>query len=104
MTTTSEIPVTPGTPQRFSVTLSGVEYRLLLRFNQYLEAWQLTIANAAGTKLVEAVTLTTGEDVLSQHRHLGIGGQLFVVGTGHPDTPPTFTDLGDTAHLLYVTG
>lgn len=98
-----EIPLGPQ-PQRFAVTLSGVDYRLTV---QYRKAggigWVLDLADATDRPIVRGVPLVTGVDLLAQHRHLGFAGRLWVQGAGHPDDVPTFDDLGTGSHLFWVT-
>lgn len=102
MSTTSQIPVTAGTPQRFTITLSGVEYQMTLRFNQFLAAWVLNLGLPDGTALIDGLTLVTGEDLLAQYRHLGIPGSLTVVGDADVDSMPTFAQFGTDSHFLYT--
>lgn len=94
-----EIPLKP-TPQRFSITLSGTEYRLTL---QYRMGWYLDIAQVDGTPLVNGIPLVTGINLLEQHEYLNLGGRLWVQGAGDPDNVPTFDDLGVGSKLYWVT-
>ncbi|WP_431207513.1 phage baseplate plug family protein [Burkholderia cepacia] len=103
MTTFYEIPLTPD-PQTFTVTLSGVIYRLTV---QYRAAggtgWILDVADANGNPMVNGIPLVTGTDLLGQYAYLGFGGRLWVQGAASPDDVPTFDDLGVGSHLFWVT-
>lgn len=98
-----EIPLSPE-PQRFTITLSGVDYRLTV---QYRKAggigWVLDIADANNAPLVSGIPLVTGIDLLGQYRHLGFAGRLWVQGADDPDNVPTYGDLGIGSHVFWVT-
>lgn len=98
-----EIPLTPD-PQTFTVTLSGVIYRLTV---QYRDAggtgWILDVADASGNPLVNGIPLVTGVDLLGQYAYLGFGGRLWVQGAASPDDVPMFDDLGIGSHVFWVT-
>lgn len=99
------IPLETGTPQRFSITLGGVEYQLTLRYRNIAEGgWVLDIADANGTAIIGGIPLVTGADLLAQHKHLGLGGRLWVQTLSNPDAVPTFDNLGDDGVLYWVTG
>ena len=98
-----EIPLTPD-PQRFTVTLSGVDYRMTV---QYRAAggtgWVLDVADANNLPIVNGIPLVTGVDLLAQYRYLGFSGRLWVQGADNPDDVPTFDDLGIGSHVYWVT-
>ncbi|MDQ8034970.1 phage baseplate plug family protein [Bordetella genomosp. 1] len=95
---TYEIPLTP-TPQSFAISLGGTEYYFTVQFRGQ---WVLDIADAQEVPLVGGLPLVPGVELLSQHRHLGIPGRLYVVGADHPDDLPTFEDLGYGSRLYWV--
>lgn len=98
-----EIPLT-AIPQRFSITLSSVEYLLTLQYREAGGAgWVLDIADADGAALVSGIPLVTGTNLLEQYDHLGFGGRLWVQGGANPDDVPTFSDLGTASHVFWVT-
>lgn len=97
-----EIPITPATPQRFTITLGVVIYTLTFQWCAPAAAWLLTIGTQDGTTIAGGLLLVTGADLLEQLAYLGIQGQL-VVQTDHDiDAVPTFTSLGDAGHLYYL--
>lgn len=102
-TTVLEIPLTPETAQTLVVDLSGVSYTLTLRYNQFAQIWTLSLATSEGVDLLTGVDLVTGVDVLSQHRHLGIPGQLVAATDYDTDATPQFENLGIAGRLFYIT-
>ncbi|MDW3684910.1 hypothetical protein RA280_24780 [Cupriavidus sp. CV2] len=98
-----EIP-SSATPQRFRITLSGVEYQMTIQYRKAGGAgWVLDIADANDTPLVGGIPLVTGVNLLGQYAYLGFGGRLWVQGAGDPDDVPTFDDLGTGSHVFWVT-
>lgn len=98
-----KIPLSPN-PQRFVITLGGIDYQLKLVYRNVSEGgWVLDIADARGTPIVNGVPLTTGADLLHQYKHLGFGGRLWVQGAIDPDAVPTFDGLGVDSFLFWVT-
>ena len=104
MSTIYEIPLQVGTPQSFSITLGGVQYRLTLQYrNDPAAGWTLDIADSTGDPIISGIPLVTGADLLAQYAYLGFGGRLRVQTTSDPDAVPTFTNLGDDGLLYWVT-
>lgn len=99
------IPLQPGTPQTFSISLGGVQYQLSLRYRNDpagLGGWVLDIDDQNGNELLYGVPLVTGADLLAQQRHLGFNGGLYVQTNDNPDAVPTFENLGSNAVLYWV--
>jgi len=97
------VPLKPGAPQRLSVALGQVEYRLTLKYRDVEQGgWVLDIADANDAPIVSGVPLVTGADLLGQYKHLGFAGRLWVQTPSNPDAAPTFDGLGD-ALLWWVT-
>jgi hypothetical protein len=99
---TYEIP-TSARAERFSILLASIVYRLTLHWCAPLASWVLDIADSGGVALVCGLPVIPGVDLLAQHRHLGIGGHLFAVVDGDACAAPSFTGLGSTGHLYFVT-
>lgn len=98
-----EIPLSPE-PQRFTITLGGVDYRLTVQYRKAGGAgWVLDIADASNQPLISGLPLVTGVDLLAQYRHLQFGGRLWVQGAENPDDVPTYDDLGIGSHVFWVT-
>lgn len=99
------IPLQVGTPQTFSIQLSGVTYRLTFLYrNDPNGGWTVDIADVAGNPIVQGIPLVTGADLLAQHKDLGFQGALVVQTTNNPDAVPTFANLGKEAQVYWVVG
>lgn len=103
MATFYEIPLSAA-PQKFVITLSGIDYQLRLTYaNADGGGWVLDIADKQGTPIVQGIPLVTGANLLEQYPHLGFTGRLWVQGSQDPDAVPTFDNLGTGAFLFWVT-
>lgn len=98
-----EIPIQPGTAQKFSVQLSGVGYNFHLYWNDPAQNWVLDISDVDGNPIAFGIALVTGSNLLEQYNYLGFVGALIVQSDNDYDLVPNFTSLGDTGHLYYVT-
>lgn len=100
--TVYEIPLTP-TPQRFTITLSQVSYRMTVK---YADApgggWMLDIADVNGVAIVNGIPLVTGANLLAAYEYLGLSGALVVQTDHDTDAVPTFDNLGTESHLFFV--
>jgi len=97
-----EIPTTPN-PQTFSITLSGVQYRLTLKWNVTAQIWVLDIADIDNNLLVAGICVVTGTDLLEPFGYLNFNGQIFASTDTDPASPPNFENLGTTGHIYWVT-
>lgn len=103
MSTILTIPLQTGTPQTFSVQLSGVTYQFTLRYRNCDQGgWFLDIDDQAGNRLLSGVPLVTGANLLAQYGYMDFSGGLFVQTTSNPDAVPTFDNLGDDGQLYWV--
>lgn len=102
MTQAYEIPTSP-TPQSFTITLSGVQYQLALRWCDPAASWLLDIADVNGVPLLSGIAVVTGTDLLDPYAYLGFGGALYAATDHDPDTPPGFDTLGRTSHIYWIT-
>lgn len=103
MSTVFGIPLQVGTPQTFSIALSGVTYQLTFLYrNNDLGGWTVDIADDRGNPIAQGIPLVTGADLLAQYKHLGFGGSLYVQTTSNPDAVPTFDNLGDDGQVYWV--
>lgn len=103
MSTVFSIPLQVGTPQTFSIALSGVTYQLTFVYrNDALGGWTMDIADDSGNSLAQGIPLVTGADLLAQYGYLNFGGALYVQTTSNPDAVPTFDNLGADAQLYWV--
>lgn len=98
-----KLPLVQGRPQRFTITLGGVVYQMVLTYRNATDGgWFLDIANANGVPILSGIPLVTGADLLAQYAYLGFGGQLWVQTASDPDAVPTFDNLGGDAALYWV--
>lgn len=104
MSTIFAVPLQVGTPQTFSITLSGLTYQLTFRYRNCDQGgWFVDIDDQAGVRVLSGVPLVTGANLLGQYGYLDFGGGLYVQTTSNPDAVPTFDNLGDDGQLYWVT-
>ena len=100
-----EIPVIGSTAQRFTVTLLGLDYVFVIKWNTVSKNWVLDIYNGTGDlPILRGVPLVTGANLLEQYQYLEIGGALVVltIAVGHsPEEVPGFNDFGTNGHLYF---
>ncbi len=103
MATAYLIPLTPQ-PQTFAISLGGVQYTLTVQWRAADSGgWTLDIADASGNAIVTGIPLVTGCDLLTQYAYLGFQGQLWIVTSPDPTAVPTYTSLGVSSQLYFVT-
>lgn len=100
----SEIPLQPRA-QRLKIEMNGIEYILRFRWNGVSNCWIMDIADSSNVPLVNGIPLITGANLLDQFNYLRIGNgvKMLVYTFGDPDGVPTYTSLGDTSRLYFVT-
>ena len=98
------IPLING-PQQFQISLAGVNYILVVKWNNSDEAgWQFDLLDAdTNAPILAGQPLVTGVDLLSGLEYLGIEGKLVVYTDGQPDVVPTFESLGLNSNLYFLT-
>lgn len=96
-----EIPLQP-TPQKLGVTLNGVDYQLLVVWNDQNQSWVMDIMDSGSNPIAMGLPLVTANDLLEQFEYLGINGQMLVQTDFNTTQVPTFFNLGQTAHLYFV--
>ena len=97
-----EIPLV-NNPQMFSITLSNVDYNILIVWNYLAQIWVIDFYDANQVAILTGVPLITGVDLLLPYTNLNFGGKLFAETDHDLTTPPTFDNLGITGHLYWVT-
>ena len=100
--TVTEIPLS-ASPQTFGISLNSILYNVRVVWNPPSQAWIMDVSDVNGVPILLGVPLVTGADLLEQYAYLGIGGSLYVQSDGVQDAVPTFTNLGTTGHLYFVT-
>lgn len=95
-----EIPLTAA-PQKLTITLAGVTYRLTVLWNEAAQIWNLDIADADGVPILEGLAMVAGVNLLEQFDYLHFGGGLYAQTDGGYLHPPNFTNLGTSGHLYF---
>ena len=102
MQNTYEIPLI-ASPQTFSITLSNVDYNILIVWNTVALAWVINFYDVNQVPILTGIPLVTGVDLLLPYPDLAFGGKLFAQTDHDLTSPPTFENLGITGHLYWVT-
>ncbi|TXH35308.1 MAG: hypothetical protein E6Q98_16075 [Rhodospirillaceae bacterium] len=98
-----EIPLT-AEPQKRVVTLVGQKYTLIVTWCDPQQYWVLELRDVNDVILVAGIPLVTGADLLAQYEYLEIGGALVAQSDADGFSPPTYENLGQTAHLYFIVG
>lgn len=97
-----EIPLSPEA-QTFSIDLAGTVYQMRVMWNVESMCWCLDVRDDIGGELLLGAPMVPGLDLLRQYPHLGITGALVVQTDHDAHMVPTFTSLGITGRLYFVT-
>lgn len=98
-----EIPL-QAVAQQLIVSLRGIEYRLTVYWSVPLDCWVADFADPNGNDILTGIPLVTGADLFEQFDYLDLGLGALIVQTDHDqDAVPTFTNLGTTGHVYYIT-
>lgn len=89
--------------QRLGVSLDQTDYFMVLTWCAPMSYWVLELQDSGGNRLLAGVPLIIGADLLAQYKHIGLKGALVVQSDTNPQHNPTYTDLGGTSHLYYIT-
>ena len=95
------IPLLPQN-QELDISLAGVSYHLVVRWNKFSNAWVLDIQDSQQNPIVSGIPLVTGCDILEQYAYLGFGGSMVVQSTNDADIVPSYSTLGSTGNLFFV--
>jgi hypothetical protein len=98
---TFEIPLQPFA-QKVAIQLGATSYNLTIYWNDVPESgWIMDIFDDQDNPIVCGIPLVTGCDLFEQYSYLGFNGKLFCGTDGNMALPPTYSDLGATAHLWW---
>ena len=95
------IPTVNG-PQKFLVTLNGIQYQFTINWNAISGCYVLDIADSSGNPIVESLAMVPGSTLLSQFSYLQLGFDLFVQNSTSIVAIPQYADLGVTSQLYAV--
>ena len=65
--------------------------------------WIADLFQNDGTPIVQGLAVVTGADLLQQFGYMGFAGQLIAQTDHETDAVPTFTNLGSSGHVYYLT-
>lgn len=101
---TFKIPLV-NVPQRFQISLGGINYIMTCKWNPSLEGgWVIDLDDAlSGDAIVGNLALITGANVLQNLDYLGFTGSMTVFTDGNDQAVPNFTNLGVESNLYFVT-
>jgi hypothetical protein len=99
-----QLPLT-NIPQQFEISLAGVNYILVSKWNDQPDAgWIFDLLNATdNTPIVANLPLIVGADLLSGLEYLGIQGTLVVYTDGDDFAVPTLDNLGTESNVYFDT-
>lgn len=103
MSTAFEVPTGPQ-QQTQLLSLNGIVYRLTTTWCDPASVWILDIDDSIGNTILHGIPLVTGANLLEQYAYLGIGGggALIVQSSNDPTLVPSFSTLGSTGHLYFI--
>lgn len=98
------IPFT-NVPQQFEITLAGVDYILIQRWNDAPDAgWVMDILNAVDNSPIACnIPFVVGVDLLDGLEYLDIPGEFVVYTTGNDTAVPTLDNLGVESNVYFQT-
>lgn len=102
MTTPYEIPFR-SEPETFLIALGGQSYRLTTTWCDPQGAWVVDIERNDGTPVLKGIPLQPGADLLAPYEYLDFGGKIIVRTAGDAEATPSYTNLGVTGLVFFVT-
>lgn len=97
----NEIPLNPY-PENFNITLDDVQFTLTTSWCSAAKTWMLAISKTSGV-VISGVPLIPGVNLLAQYPDLGFKGELVAQVDHNQSAVPSYTGLGTTGHLYYIT-
>lgn len=88
-----------GSPEEFETEINNVTYHLRFTWNAESSRWALDLSLPDGTALIRNLALVTGENLLAQYAHLGLGFALYLDVDGSFEAEAGFGDLGTQAQI-----
>ena len=96
-----EIPLKPFA-QTISIQLGAIDYNITVYWNDAPDGgWTIDFFDANANPILCGLPMVTGANLLAQYSYFNFGGVLFCGTDGDLSIPPTYTDLGTTAHLWW---
>jgi hypothetical protein len=104
MATVFTVPLNNTLPSyKFKITLSGVIFTLVLRFNTRTNTWFMDIQDPSGNPILTAIPVLIERELTSQYTTLAIPAGVFAAldETGQENQPSLYS-FGTTHVLLYL--
>jgi hypothetical protein len=95
------VPLTPQN-QLLSISMNGVTYTLIVKWNRFSNSWILYIQDDQQNPILSGLPLVTGCDLLEQFAYLGIGGAFVVQSSNDPYEVPDYASLGTVGNLYFL--
>lgn len=98
-----EVPLS-AQPQFFNIKLGSTTYRVNLYWSNATGSWNIDLYDQTGTTpIITGIPLVTGTDLLAPYGYMNFGGQLVVQTDGDINAIPTYSNIGTSSHLYFVT-
>ena len=89
--------------QRLTVQLGAETYILTVDWNALVNLWFVGIYDSGSSPLLLNIPLVAGADLLAPQETVGIPGKLLALQDGNGFLPPSYSDLGVTSNVYFVT-
>lgn len=92
--------------QSFDVILDGSSYTIALHWNERVDSWFMSLADATGSPIISGIRVVTGRPLLRDFVDVRLPrGQMLCVDTHGEDKDPGYDDFGEDSRcaLLYLT-
>jgi hypothetical protein len=100
---TQDFPLAQATAQEMQITLGSLEYTVRFYFIDTAEGgWMMDLYDLQQRPLARGLALVAGEDVLQQHKYLGVQGEIRVLVDQDPLQEPTFENFGGTGRVTFT--
>lgn len=96
-----EIPLTSEGAQRLSMTLDGVDYIFVVKYNPRAGIWSLDVTNQLTGRTRTGIAILIGGDIMSPY-NIGIKN-LYAINVVNPKLDATDSNLGTEVRLFVLT-
>lgn len=87
---------------QFKITLSGVIYTLVFRYNNRMQRWILDVSDPSGNPIITGLVVLIGRFITAQYVTLALPpGPLFAIDNTGQDSQPTVYSFGVQNSLAY---
>jgi hypothetical protein len=89
--------------QIFSISLAGVTYNIRTFWNSQVPGWFFDLSDQNNNPIAAGLPFTTGDDIFSQLKYLGVGGRMYALTAGNLLAAPTLANFGGDSQVFFVT-